>query len=158
MDALAVVTTTGVEIWTGNQSPDIAMSEIADATGFKREQVRIHNQMLGGGFGRRIMPDYLVEAARVAQLSGKPVRVVWSREDDMRGDFYRPNSTVAMSAMIDSATVTSLQGRIVAPSIVGSFVPVPYTHLTLPTIRVVWVLVVARAVQKNTTACTPTLI
>lgn len=122
MNALAVVTKTGVEIWTGNQSPDIAMSEIADATGFKREQVRIHNQMLGGGFGRRIMPDYLVEAARVAQLSGKPVRVVWSREDDMRGDFYRPNSTVAMSAMIDNATVTSLQAKIVAPSIIGSFV------------------------------------
>ncbi|WP_373081548.1 molybdopterin cofactor-binding domain-containing protein [Zhongshania sp.] len=122
MNALAVASKDGIEIWTGNQSPDIAMSEIADATGFKREQVRIHNQMLGGGFGRRIMPDYLVEAARVAQISGKPVRVVWSREDDMRGDFYRPNSTVAMRAMIDQSAVTSLQAKVVAPSIMGSFV------------------------------------
>ena len=122
MNALAVASKDGIEIWTGNQAPDIAMSEIADATGFKREQIRIHNHMLGGGFGRRIMPDYLVEAARVAQLSGKPVRVVWSREDDMRGDFYRPNATVAMSATIDQTTVTSLQAKIVAPSIIGSFV------------------------------------
>lgn len=122
MNAVAVATKEGIEIWTGNQSPDIALSEIADATGFKREQIRIHNHMLGGGFGRRIMPDYLVEAARIAQLSGKPVRLVWSREDDMRGDFYRPNATVAMSAMIDQSAVTSLQAKIVAPSILGGFV------------------------------------
>jgi CO/xanthine dehydrogenase Mo-binding subunit len=122
MNAVAVASSSGIEIWTGNQSPDIALSEIADATGFTREQIRIHNHMLGGGFGRRIMPDYLVEAARIAQISGKPVRLVWSREDDMRGDFYRPNATVSMSAMIDQSNVTSLQAKIVAPSILGGFV------------------------------------
>ncbi|MEX1670188.1 molybdopterin cofactor-binding domain-containing protein [Zhongshania guokunii] len=122
MNALAVATAEGIEVWTGNQSPDIALSEIADATGFKREQIRIHNQMLGGGFGRRIMSDYLVEAARIAQLSGRPVKLVWSREDDMRGDFYRPNSTVAMAATIANNEVSSLQAKVVAPSIIGGFV------------------------------------
>ncbi|MFT5889461.1 MAG: isoquinoline 1-oxidoreductase beta subunit [Zhongshania sp.] len=122
MNALAVVTDDKIEIWTGNQSPDIAMSEIADATGYQREQIRIHNQMLGGGFGRRIMPDYLVEAARVAQVSGEPVRVMWSREDDMRSDFYRPNATVKFSATINDKVVTSLQTKLVAPSIISGFI------------------------------------
>ena len=122
MNALAVVSPESIEIWTGNQSPDIALSAIADATGYRREQIRIHNQMLGGGFGRRILSDYLVEAARVAQLSGFPIKVVWSREDDMRGDFYRPNSSVKMSATIDNNVVTSLQAKVAAPSIMGQFV------------------------------------
>tara|TARA_R110001592_G_scaffold6774_6_gene36729 strand:- start:8814 stop:10979 length:2166 start_codon:yes stop_codon:yes gene_type:complete len=122
MNALAVVNADSIEIWTGNQSPDIALSSIADATGYRREQIRIHNQMLGGGFGRRIVPDYLVEAARVAQLSGHPIKVVWSREDDMRGDFYRPNASVKMSATIEGNVVTSLQAKVAAPSIMGQFV------------------------------------
>ncbi|MFT7404003.1 molybdopterin cofactor-binding domain-containing protein [Zhongshania sp.] len=122
MNALAVVKADSIEIWTGNQSPDIALSAIADATGHSREQIRIHNQMLGGGFGRRILPDYLVEAARVAQLSGYPIKVVWSREDDMRGDFYRPNASVKMSATIEGNVVTSLQAKVAAPSIIGQFV------------------------------------
>jgi isoquinoline 1-oxidoreductase subunit beta len=122
MNAVAVVGPESIEVWTGNQSPDIALSAIADATGYKREQVRIHNQMLGGGFGRRILSDYLVEAARVAQLSGHPIKLVWSREDDMQNDFYRPNSTVRMSATIDGDKVTSLQSKVVAPSIMGQFV------------------------------------
>lgn len=122
MNALAVVKADSIEIWTGNQSPDIALSAIADATGYRREQIRIHNQMLGGGFGRRIVPDYLVEAARVAQLSGHPIKVVWSREDDMRGDFYRPNASVKMSATIEGNVVTSLQAKVAAPSIMGQFV------------------------------------
>ena len=122
MNALAVVKPDSIEVWTGNQAPDIALSAIADATGFSREQIRIHNQMLGGGFGRRILPDYLVEAARVAQLSGYPIKLVWSREDDMRGDFYRPNSSVKMSATLEANVVTSLQAKVAAPSIMGQFV------------------------------------
>lgn len=122
MNALAVVTSDSIEIWTGNQAPDIALSAIADATGFSREQIRIHNQMLGGGFGRRIMPDYLIEAARVAQLSGHPIKLVWSREDDMRGDYYRPNSSVKMSATVEGNVVTSLKAKVAAPSIMGQFV------------------------------------
>ena len=122
MNALAVVKPDSIEVWTGNQAPDIALSAIADATGFSREQIRIHNQMLGGGFGRRILPDYLVEAARVAQLSGYPIKLVWSREDDMRGDFYRPNSSVKMSATVEANVVTSLQAKVAAPSIMGQFV------------------------------------
>jgi CO/xanthine dehydrogenase Mo-binding subunit len=122
MNAVAVVDADSIQIWAGNQAPDIALSAIADATGFSREQIRIHNQMLGGGFGRRILPDYLVEAARVAQLSGHPIKLVWSREDDMRGDFYRPNSSVKMSATVDGNVVTSLQAKVAAPSIMGQFV------------------------------------
>lgn len=123
MNALAAVTDGKVELWTGTQSPEIAIAAVADAVGYKKEQVVIHNAMLGGGFGRRVVPDYLVEAARVAQELGQPVQLVWSREDDVRHDNYRPSALIDMRATIADGAVTSVQNKLVAPSILGQFVP-----------------------------------
>jgi isoquinoline 1-oxidoreductase beta subunit len=80
------------EIWTGTQFQTIDQGVAAKITGLKPEQVQIHTQFLGGGFGRRATPtsDFVSEAVQVAKAAGVPVKTVWSREDDMRGGYYRP--------------------------------------------------------------------
>lgn len=84
------------EVWVGSQSPDLAASVAAHFADVSREQVTIHAQYLGGGFGRRVNVDMVAEAVQVAKLSGLPVQVVWSREDDMRADYYRPSALMQM--------------------------------------------------------------
>ncbi|EYS84934.1 carbon monoxide dehydrogenase [Cupriavidus sp. SK-4] len=85
------------ELWTGSQMPGLDVTTAAKVLGLRPEQVRIHVQSSGGGFGRRAMGnrDYVVDACRVARAArtaglNAPVRLLWSREDDMRGGFYRP--------------------------------------------------------------------
>lgn len=131
MNALAVPTENGLEIWSGMQGVQLAVDAVARATGLEKSQIQVHNHFLGGGFGRRIQNDYVVEAARIAQLSGKPVRLIWSREDDTRHDYYRPNSSALMAATVDGDTVSSLQIKAVAPSIFGQFLPL-MTRSLLP--------------------------
>lgn len=79
------------EIWTGTQMQTVDQQVVAHITGLKPEQVSIHTTFLGGGFGRRATPtsDFISEAVQVAKASGKLVKVVWSREDDIRGGYYR---------------------------------------------------------------------
>ena len=80
------------EIWTGTQFQTIDQQVAAGITGLKPEQVQIHTQFLGGGFGRRATPtsDFVTEAVHVAKAAGRPVKTVWTREDDVRGGYYRP--------------------------------------------------------------------
>jgi isoquinoline 1-oxidoreductase subunit beta len=80
------------EIWTGTQFQTGDRAAAAAASGLKPEQVKIHTMMLGGGFGRRANPanDFVVEAVQVAKAAKVPVKVVWTREDDTRGGYYRP--------------------------------------------------------------------
>lgn len=80
------------EIWTGTQFQTGDQGAAAHVLGLKPEQVTIHTMFLGGGFGRRANPasDFVVEAVEVAKAAKKPVKVVWTREDDMRGGYYRP--------------------------------------------------------------------
>jgi isoquinoline 1-oxidoreductase beta subunit len=80
------------EIWTGTQFQTLDQGLAAQITGLKPEQVEIHTVFLGGGFGRRANPtsDFVTEAVHVAKASGKPVKVVWTREDDLHGGYYRP--------------------------------------------------------------------
>jgi isoquinoline 1-oxidoreductase beta subunit len=79
-------------IWTGTQAQTMDRASAATTAGLKPEQVEIHTTFLGGGFGRRANPrsDFVIEAVQVAKVIGKPVKVVWTREDDMRGGYYRP--------------------------------------------------------------------
>jgi len=79
-------------IWTGTQSQTMDRAMAAQTAGLKPEQVEIHTTFLGGGFGRRANPrsDFVIEAVQVAKAVGKPVKVVWTREDDMRGGYYCP--------------------------------------------------------------------
>ncbi len=80
------------EIWTGTQFQTGDQAAAAKITGLKPEQVQLHTTFLGGGFGRRGNPrnDFVAEAVHVAKAAGVPVKVVWTREDDMRGGYYRP--------------------------------------------------------------------
>jgi isoquinoline 1-oxidoreductase beta subunit len=77
------------ELWTGTQNPLGFAKEVADAIDMAIEYVTVHNQYLGGGFGRRAFPDYAIQAARVATQLAYPVKLIWSREEDMRHDHYR---------------------------------------------------------------------
>lgn len=86
------LTADSCEIWNGTQSPLLHQQEAAAFLGLKLEQVIFHTPFLGGSFGRRgsFKGDYMLEALQVAKASGKPIKLVWSREDDIQGGYYRP--------------------------------------------------------------------
>ncbi len=78
------------ELWTGTQAPARVQGDVAKLLGFRPEQVIVNNAMLGGGFGRRLESDYAVQAVRIAREARVPLKLIWSREEDMRHDWYRP--------------------------------------------------------------------
>ena len=82
----------GAEAWVPTQAPQWAQDIIAGVSGLPHEKVVVHTTLMGGGFGRRYQGDFVMEAAQVAKATGKPVMVLWTREDDMQHDFYRPAS------------------------------------------------------------------
>jgi isoquinoline 1-oxidoreductase beta subunit len=106
------------EIWAPHQAPNWAQAEVAGALGLSPEQVTVHTTLLGGGFGRRFLPEDLIEAAQVSRLAGTPVKLVFTREDDMRRDWYRPMSVHRMAGGVNGqGKVTGWLHRVVAPSI-----------------------------------------
>ncbi|HTL00179.1 MAG TPA: xanthine dehydrogenase family protein molybdopterin-binding subunit [Pseudomonadales bacterium] len=113
------------EIWSPNQGPDVAQALAADALGIPRDKVTVHTTLMGGGFGRRGIPDFVPEAALVSRQVKRPVKLIWSREDDMRHDFYRPATyNVMKAALNDQGQVQSWSHKIVAPSMFRSLLPV----------------------------------
>jgi isoquinoline 1-oxidoreductase beta subunit len=106
------------EIWAPTQVPGAAADSIAKALGIARENIRLHVTLIGGGFGRRLIQDYAVEAALISRDAGAPVQVVWSREDDVRHDFYRPASYHVLRAGLDArGQLTAWFHRAASPSI-----------------------------------------
>lgn len=101
LNATAHVSDTGCEVWVGCQNPLGFRREIATALGMDEEQVTLHNLFMGGGFGRKSRSDWAVQTVRIAQVVGKPVQMIWSREEDTRQDFYRPASTSRFKAGLD---------------------------------------------------------
>jgi isoquinoline 1-oxidoreductase beta subunit len=89
------------EIWTSTQNPLGFAKEAADAIGMEMENVTLHNLLLGGGFGRRAFPDYTLQAARIASEVPYPVKLIWSREEDMRHDHYRDANISRFRAGLD---------------------------------------------------------
>jgi CO/xanthine dehydrogenase Mo-binding subunit len=111
---------TECEIWGPTQVPQDCRDTIAPLVGLKPEQVKVNITLLGGGFGRRLEHDYAVEAALVSKAINAPVKVVWTREDDMRCSTYRPVSLHKLSASVDAeGWPTALTHRIIGPSISG---------------------------------------
>jgi len=90
------------ELWTGSQNPLGFAADAAQAIDFDVEQVSLHNQFLGGGFGRRSMSDATVQAARIAATVDYPVKLLWSREEDIRHDFYRQAGISRFRAALDT--------------------------------------------------------
>src|SRR6202049_3340051 len=98
--ALAVYRDGKVEVWAPTQSPVGARDAIAEAVGAKKEDVTVNVTLLGGAFGRKSFPDFAVEAAVLSKKTGKPVKVVWSREDDIKFDSYHSVSAMYMKAAL----------------------------------------------------------
>jgi isoquinoline 1-oxidoreductase subunit beta len=120
--ALAVYRDGKVEAWAPTQSPQGARDAIAAAVGSKKEDVTVHVTLLGGAFGRKSFPDFAVEAAVLSKKTGKPVKVVWSREDDIKFDTYHSVSAMYMKAALgaDGKPTAWLQ-RTVFPPIGSTF-------------------------------------
>jgi isoquinoline 1-oxidoreductase beta subunit len=90
------------EAWIPTQAPQWAQGVIAQTAKLPPEKVIVHTTLMGGGFGRRYQADFVMEAAQVAKAAGKPVMVLWTREDDMQHDFYRPASYHKLSGALDA--------------------------------------------------------
>ena len=120
--ALGVYKDGKVEVWAPSQSPVGARDAIAAAVGLKKEDVTVHVTLLGGAFGRKSFPDFAVEAAVLAKKTGKPVKVVWSREDDIKFDSYHSVSAMYMKAALgDDGKPTAWLQRTVFPPIGSTF-------------------------------------
>ena len=118
MNATALYTDGMLEIWAGNQTPRVQAREAAAALGLSADRITVHTPLMGGGFGRRLEADYSVLAARVAkEMPGTPVQVVWSREEDMTHDFYRPGVIARMRGAVADGRALAYEGRIAAPSV-----------------------------------------
>lgn len=102
MNFTARVSGEGAELWGPTQNPRSLQSMAAAMLGLPEDAVRVHVSLAGGGFGRRLAYDYGVEAALVARAAGRPVQVVWSREDDVRHDFFRTPSHHRLRAGLDA--------------------------------------------------------
>jgi len=110
-----------VEVWLGSQTPMGTIRQAAAASGLKPDQVVIHNCFLGGGFGRRSINDEMRQAILVAKEVGKPVKLVWTREEDMTQDRYRPQAAVRMKASLGpDGLPTGFDARIAVGSILRS--------------------------------------
>jgi isoquinoline 1-oxidoreductase beta subunit len=122
--ALAVFGNSKVEVWAPTQNPQGAKDAIASALGLKKEDVTVNVTLLGGAFGRKSFPDFAIEAAVLAKKTGKPVKVVWSREDDIKFDTYHSVAAMYMKASLgaDGKPDAWLQ-RTVFPPIGSTFDP-----------------------------------
>ncbi len=90
-----------LEVWEGTQAPGASRGRLAQALGISSAQVIHHQQYLGGGFGRRSINDYTIEAALVARASGRPVKMIWTREEDLAYGMFRPQALQCLEAALD---------------------------------------------------------
>ena len=119
-NATAIVDGDNCEIWAPSQAPDISQAVAAHYTGITRSNIVVHALTLGGAFGRRGYVDFIGEVVAIAQqVPGTAVKLVWSREDDMQHDFYRPATMHEMSGTLaENGKINSWQHRLASPSIV----------------------------------------
>jgi isoquinoline 1-oxidoreductase beta subunit len=114
----------GCDLWVGTQAPTLTQEVIAQITGLPKDSIKIHNHLLGGGFGRRLEPDGSILAVKIAQHVDGPVKVVWSREEDIQHDMYRPYYYDRLSAGLDAAgKPVAWTHRVAGSSIVARYVP-----------------------------------
>ncbi|TMV07950.1 xanthine dehydrogenase family protein molybdopterin-binding subunit [Ruegeria sediminis] len=117
MTATALYSDGRLEFWGGNQAPTFMQMKVADAAGLATEAVDVHTTYLGGGFGRRGEFDFGVLATKIAlAMPGVPVQTTWSREEDMRHDFYRPGATARMRGAVKDGKAILIDGKVASQS------------------------------------------
>ena len=125
MNCTVQMTNDGCDIWVGTQVPGRTQAAIMKLTGLAPEKVRLHNHLLGGGFGRRLEFDGTVRAVQIAQRVRGPVQVIWTREEDIQQDMYRPYYYDRISAGVDAqGRPLAWLHRIAGSSIIARFNPV----------------------------------
>ncbi|MCH4089875.1 xanthine dehydrogenase family protein molybdopterin-binding subunit [Acetobacter sp.] len=114
----------GCDVWVGTQVADRAQETAADVTGLPKEKVFIHSQYIGGGFGRRLEHEYITQCVQFAKQTSYPLKIVWSREEDITRDRYRPAYVDEVTAGLDEkGHVTAMKHRIVGPAVVARWDP-----------------------------------
>lgn len=117
MNATALFTGTKLDLWCGNQAPTLIRMRVANVANLDTEAVEIHTTYLGGGFGRRGELDFGEIATKVAMtMPGTPVQTTWSREEDMRHDYYRPGALARMRGAIKDGKAVLIDGKVAAQS------------------------------------------
>jgi isoquinoline 1-oxidoreductase beta subunit len=110
----------GCDIWVGTQVPTFAQTAAAKLTGLPPDRVQVHNHLLGGGFGRRLEVDFIVRAVEIAKQVASPVKVVWTREEDIQHDMYRPYYYDRIAAGLDEhGKLIAWTHRVTGPSIMA---------------------------------------
>jgi isoquinoline 1-oxidoreductase subunit beta len=124
MNCTADVRAEGCDVYVGTQAQQLAQAAAAEAAGLKASQVNIHTTLLGGGFGRRLDVDFVPAAVAASKAVGAPVKLVWTREDDMTHDLYRPPAREAVQAGLDEhGKLSAWTLHIVSPSITSRYDP-----------------------------------
>lgn len=122
------------DVWLPTQGQTLARAAAAQAAGLPLESVAVHTTFLGGGFGRRSVPDVVTQAVQIAQRTGTPIQLVWTRSDDIEHDRYRPASRTIFRAQLDAAgNPIGLFGRIAGPKLAFDGVSIPYG---IPNVRI----------------------
>lgn len=114
----------GVEVWASTQFPQGAQGIAAATAGVDPAKVQIHSQPIGGGFGRRLDVDFIGQAVKIAMaVPGTPVQLLWTREDDVTHDFYRPPSLHVVRGAVEGGRIAALEHKLVSPSITNRAFP-----------------------------------
>jgi isoquinoline 1-oxidoreductase beta subunit len=116
-----------LEVWTSTQNPEATLAVSAATAGVAQDKVMVHPMQLGGGLGRKSSQDFTRQGVMIAKaMAGKPVKMIWSREEDTQHDLYRPASLVRFKAAMDaSGKVEALHIRVSAPSILATLLKLP---------------------------------
>ncbi len=118
MNTTAWVKPDGVEVWTPTQAPTFVQAVAASIASVKPDKVQVHSTFLGGGFGRRVEQDFTADAIILSKAMQKPVKVLWSREDDVRNDKYRPATAQRLEGALDAdGKIVGWRWRLVGESI-----------------------------------------
>jgi len=117
------VSPTSAEVWIGTQVMERVHAAVAKATGLPESEVTVHNHLLGGGFGRKLEHDMAYSAARIAKQVDGPVKVVWTREEDMRHDVYRPAYRDLLWARLQGGRIVGWKHRISGSAVMARFLP-----------------------------------
>jgi isoquinoline 1-oxidoreductase beta subunit len=123
VNATVHVTPSSCEIWTGTQIMTRVQSEAAKAAGLPVEKVTVNNHLLGGGFGRKLEPDMVVAAVRVAKQVDGPVKVMWTREEDIQHDVYRPVYRDTISATLSDGKIVGWRYKVSGSAVIARWLP-----------------------------------